>query len=195
MDLDHRRGGSARERILAVASELFYEEGLKVGIDTIISRSGVAKATLYHHFPSKERLVLEVLDRRDLAWRAALDEAVASSGGTPEQCLLAVFDALGAEFARADYRGSVFINAAAEVTDGDHAAHDACRRHCAAVRSRLAALATEAGAADPLRLAGDLMLLVDGAVVARTVQGDRQAAERARRVARHLLATDAAVAR
>lgn len=55
-----------RAKILCTANRLFYEKGIKsVGVDTIIAESGVAKMSLYKHFPSKEHLVIEYLNHRD----------------------------------------------------------------------------------------------------------------------------------
>ncbi|MEU8010491.1 TetR/AcrR family transcriptional regulator [Micromonospora parva] len=68
--------GSARDRILDTAFRLFYAHGPRgVGVDTVIAESGVAKATLYKHFPRKDDLVLAYLDRVDQAWFGALRPA------------------------------------------------------------------------------------------------------------------------
>ncbi|GAB3952244.1 hypothetical protein GCM10027614_55600 [Micromonospora vulcania] len=72
--------GSARDRILDTAFRLFYAHGPRgVGVDTVIAESGVAKATLYKHFPRKDDLVLAYLDKVDQAWFGALRAAP----GTP----------------------------------------------------------------------------------------------------------------
>ena len=72
------------DRILAVAAELFYAEGLRAtGVDTIIVKAGVAKATFYKHFPTKDDLVLAFLERRDRDWRAWLEERVEALSPDP----------------------------------------------------------------------------------------------------------------
>src|SRR3954464_4577654 len=103
--------GSARERLLAAANELFYEEGVHtVGIDRVIERAGVAKASLYSTFGSKEELVRAYLQGRADARRQRIADAIAGHDDPREQ-LLAIFDALGASIARPNYRGCAFINA------------------------------------------------------------------------------------
>lgn len=184
-----RTPSAARERILGTASELFYTEGVRaVGVDTIVARSEVAKATLYSHFASKDDLVLAVLERRDGEWLARLEAEVDRRDGDARERLLSVFDALADEFGRPDYRGSAFMNVATEIADLEHPARAACRSHKDKIRAYFTRLATDAGARDPEALSHELMLLHDGAICVRVVQGDRQAAARAKRAATVLLA-------
>ena len=84
----------ARERILTTAYRLFTRRGIRaVGTDEVIAQSGVAKATLYRHFPSKNDLVLAVLQRREELWTLGLVERQSRlRGDTPEERLLAIFD-------------------------------------------------------------------------------------------------------
>ena len=95
----------ARERILATAYELFSRQGIRaVGVDEVIQRAGVAKATLYRHFSSKDELVLAFLRRREQVWTLDWVEAEAKRGGsTPEEQLLAIFDAFDGWFRRDDF--------------------------------------------------------------------------------------------
>src|SRR5260370_9093919 len=85
---------TARERILTTAYRLFTRRGIRaVGNDEVIAVSGVAKATLYRHFPSKNDLVLAVLQRREELWTLGLVEQQSRlRGETPEEQLLAIFD-------------------------------------------------------------------------------------------------------
>src|SRR5439155_26406388 len=109
---------TARERILVTASDLFYAEGLRaVGVDTIILQAGVAKASFYKHFPSKDDLVLAFLERRDTLWRKWLAETVEPLSPDPAGRQLAVFDALAERFARDDFRGCAFINSIVELAN------------------------------------------------------------------------------
>src|SRR2546428_11241120 len=97
-------GSSARERILDAAYELFSRRGIQaVGVNEVIERAGVATATLYRHFPSKEKLVLAFLDLREQRWTKDLIEAGAMRrGSNPEERLLAIFDVLDEWFHRHD---------------------------------------------------------------------------------------------
>src|SRR5256885_8990754 len=104
-------GSSARERILDAAYELFSRRGIQaVGVNEVIQRAGVATATLYRHFPSKEKLVLAFLDLREQRWTKDLIEAGAMRrGSNPEERLLAIFDVLDEWFHRDDFEAGSFI--------------------------------------------------------------------------------------
>src|SRR5262244_1770643 len=97
--------GTARERLLQAANELFYEEGVHtVGIDRVIERAGVAKASLYSTFGSKEALVQAYLAGRHESRKARVTKKVAAAT-TPRARLLAVFDALEEYASEPSYRG------------------------------------------------------------------------------------------
>ena len=109
---------SARERLLAAANELFYAEGVQtVGIDRIIERAGVAKASLYNSFASKEELVAAYLASRHEGAASGLEEAVAGFDD-PRQKILAVFDAQAKQFKQPDFNGCAFIAASTEAPPG-----------------------------------------------------------------------------
>src|SRR3954467_11723435 len=106
--------GSARERLLAAANELFYEEGVHtVGIERVIERAGVAKASLYDTFGSKEELVRSYLASRHEARRARITQGL-SKYDTPRERLLGVFDLLSAIVSEPGFRGCAFVRAGAE---------------------------------------------------------------------------------
>jgi len=178
----------ARDRILEVASELFYRNGIRaIGVDTVVERSGVAKTTLYKHFHSKDELVAEVLRHRDAHWRAWLEAEVLARAPDPAGRVAAVFDALADWYASDDFRGSAFINARAELPDPEHPANLAALDHVAAVRAYFARLAAAAGAADPERAAAQMQLVMKGATV-MALEGDPEAGTFARATARAVLA-------
>jgi len=162
----------ARERILAAASDLFYREGVRaIGVDAVVERAGVAKASLYHHFRSKDELAAAVLRRRDERWLAWLEGAVRSRADSPKGQILAVFEALEDWFASDDFRGCGFINAAAEFPDPTHPVREVAREHKKAVRAYLRELTTAAGEHDPTRIAEQLFLLMEGAIVTAYLEG------------------------
>lgn len=186
--MTNRERGPARERILDVADRLFYERGIHaVGVDTVVAESAVAKTTLYSHFRSKDELVAAYLRRRSEQWLALLDEALATRGGTPTQRILRIFDVLGEWFAEPSFRGCPFINACAEFSGADHPAATASREHRARLRTRFVDLCTEAGAASPRKIAAQLMLLYDAAMVSAHIDRDATAARTARDAASALL--------
>ncbi|MFI7688488.1 TetR/AcrR family transcriptional regulator [Nonomuraea sp. NPDC049655] len=177
----------ARERLLDAAEDLFYAEGIRaVGVERILSVSGVGRASFYRHFPSKDDLVVAVLRRRDERWRAWLAERVEALGGHP----LDVFDALAERFARADFRGCAFINTMIETADPDSAAHRVAAEHKERVRAYVSGLIERDGRrADAAELAHLFVLLVDGAIVTAVRERSTHPAQRARAAAAALLTT------
>ncbi|MGN9777584.1 TetR/AcrR family transcriptional regulator [Micromonospora sp. H33] len=178
---------SARERILRTADELFYRHGLRgVGVDRVIAESGVAKATLYGNFPSKDQLAAEYLRRRDRAWTDSLKQAAAAGGTDPAAQLSAMFDALNSLYRSEDFQGCAFFQAMMESEPGTPQ-YEVAVNHKRAVRQWVQDLAAAAGADDPARLAQQLTLLIDGALVAARVEKDPGLATAAAEAARALI--------
>lgn len=174
----------ARERLLDAAEDLFYAEGIRaVGVERILSVSGVGRASFYRHFPSKDDLVVAVLQGRDERWRAWLATRVEAHGGGP----LAVFDALAERFATADFRGCAFLNTMVETADPDSAAHQVAAAHKAAVTAYVQTLVEAEGRREPEAVARQLVMLMDGAIVTALRERTPDAAHRAREVAKVLL--------
>ena len=183
---------SARDRLLAAADELFYEEGIHtVGIDRVIEKAGVAKATLYSTFGSKDELIRAYLNGRHHRRRGRIVERLATYGN-PRDRLLGVFDILGDSFAKPGFHGCAFVNATAESAPGS-AAEEATLEHRGWMRNLFTELARDAGVPDPAGFAGQLMLLYDGANIAARIDRTTTAAAAARAAATTLL--DAATAR
>jgi AcrR family transcriptional regulator len=181
---DGRR--SARQRLLDAANELFYREGTQtVGIDRIIDHAGVAKASLYNTFGSKEELVRAYLESRHARTTERLTAAV-DEYTDPVQRLLAVFEAQGRMFAQPDFRGCAFISASAEAPPGglvEQAADD----YRNDIRELFIRLARDAGVADPAMLGHQLHLIYDGAGISARMDRDPSAAVAARAAAAALL--------
>jgi AcrR family transcriptional regulator len=177
----------ARERILDTAFRLFYAHGPRgVGVDTVIAESGVAKATLYKHFPRKDDLVLAYLDKVDQGWFGQLRAAARAAGDDPREQLVGMFDALGTAARRDGYHGCAFINTAAESDTGSDV-HARTVEHKHMVRAWVTDLARRAGAADPDQLARQLTLLIDGGLSAGVLDADPVAPAAARAAARTLV--------
>jgi AcrR family transcriptional regulator len=181
---------SARERLLAAADDLFYREGVQtVGVDRIVKTAGVAKASLYSLFGSKEQLVQAYLDARHAATREQVERAL-TRFRTPRERLLGVFDAQGQLMTEPDFNGCAHITASAEARHGSPV-EDASDRYRLWVRTLFTDLAREAGVADSEGLARQLHLLYDGAGVSARMDRDPSAATTARVAAAALF--DAAV--
>ncbi|MCU1551823.1 MAG: TetR/AcrR family transcriptional regulator [Glaciihabitans sp.] len=177
---------SPRQKLLAAADELFYNEGIRsVGIDRVIERAGVAKGSLYYNFGSKDDLIKEYLLGRHAAWTARIDAAIAAQSD-PKSRVLAVFDVLGELFAEPDYRGCAFMNAVAEAPEGGPELAAAANFR-AWLHGMFDDLVTALGAQNPSLVAGQLVILYDGAVSAAQMDSSPAAAQTAKTLAAMVL--------
>ena len=178
----------ARERIVRAAGDLFYAEGIHaVGVDRVTAAAGVAKATMYQQFRSKDELVAACLQRRAEQWRASVADPVLALPGSAARRVGAVFERLGEAFAAPGYRGCPFINAAAEYPGPDGPVAAAIAAHRAQVRGLFAELLADVPAARRAALTDQLVLLYDGTMVGAQLDQGPRAARRARAAARQLL--------
>jgi AcrR family transcriptional regulator len=177
---------SARERLLAAATELFYANGINtVGIDRIIEHAGVAKASLYDCFGSKEELVRSYLEGRSLARRTRINERLAQFE-RPEEKILSIFDLLAELASQPDYRGCAFVRASADANSGDKV-KSVCTESRAFILDKFTDLCRAAGASDPELLGKQLVLLYDGATISAHMDGNRNAVATARALAARML--------
>jgi AcrR family transcriptional regulator len=180
---------AARAHILQVAGELFFRYGYRaVGIDAIIAESGVAKATLYRHFASKDDLIVAYLQEMNTAFWNWFDRAAEQWLHDPQQQLLAVFTALQTLVTSPTCYGCPFLIAATEFPDPTHPGHRIALDHKQALRSRLFDLCQQLKVQDAQVLADQLYLLMDSAFVAVRVFGTDNPAARVGEFARLLLA-------
>jgi AcrR family transcriptional regulator len=179
--------GSARERLLAAANELFYAEGVHtVGIDRVIERAGVAKASLYGSFGSKEELVRAYLAHRSMTRRERITRHL-TRYGDPRARILGVFDLMAETVAEPTFRGCAFVNASAEGPLEDNKVRQVCSDHRAWLRGLFTTLAGELGVADAKQVGGRLALLYDGAIVGASMDRNAEAVSDARAMAEALL--------
>jgi AcrR family transcriptional regulator len=179
----------ARARILEAAYSLFSRHGVHaVGVDRIIAEAPVAKATLYHHFASKEELVCAFLELRERRWTFEwLQSETERVAEAERQRALVVFDVLEGWFHRPDFEGCAFINTLLETGNGNgNVVHQAAIRHLEVIRAILERYAEQAGAANPSEMAHQLQVLMMGAIVSAR-RGDLHSARRARSLAEVLL--------
>ena len=181
----------AKQRILDTAYDLFSQHGVRaVGVDRIVAESGVAKMSLYRHFPSKDALVLTFLQEREERWtRDWLGAEVERRADSPAERLLAIFDVFGEWFQLVEFEGCSFINVLLEFDDRASALRQASVGHLRNIRSFVSGLAADAGALDPDALAHKWHILMKGSIVAAG-EGDQLAATRAQEMGRLLLASE-----
>lgn len=177
---------SARERLLAAADELFYAEGVHtVGIDRIIERAGVAKASLYSAFGSKDELVRAYLRGRHESRRTRILTGL-ERFTTPRERLLGVFDLLAEIATRPGFRGCAFYNASAE-SDPSGVVREEAAHNREWTRTLFVDLARAAGVPDPEAFADQLVVLYDGATVGARLEAGPRAPLAARRIAAAML--------
>jgi AcrR family transcriptional regulator len=157
---------SARERILATADELFYREGIHAtGVDTVVERSGVSKTSLYRVFRSKDELIAAFATERDRSFWAWWDRTAQRHADDPRAMLEALLSGLVRLIGHPTYRGCPFLNLATEFPDPDHPGRLVARANKEEMRSRLADIVARLGVSDPDRVASQLALLMNGAMV------------------------------
>lgn len=157
--------GDVRERILKTASELFYREGTRaIGVDLIVARSGVAKTSLYRHFPTKDDLIEAFLRLEDEDFWRHWDETSAAHAGAPEEELAAQLQWIGDRIRRVGYRGCPQVNIVAEYADENHSARKVAAAHKAEMRRRLGVIARAMKLPSPDHFALQMAIVIDGAL-------------------------------
>jgi AcrR family transcriptional regulator len=179
----------AAERVLEVASRLFYDNGIHaVGVESIAGEAGVTKKTLYDRFGSKDALVSHYLRRRDERYREHVTAIVGKHGRIPPaRRLLLVFDALEEWIVTENPRGCAFVNAQAELPDTTHPGREVIREQKQWMLDYLRTLAREAGVRNPRKLATSLLMLLEGATVTASLGIVPGAVGNAKEVARQLI--------
>jgi len=177
-----------RTRILETAANLFYLHGIaNVGINEVIEKAAVARMSLYHHFSSKDDLILAVLDHISDQRIHAIEDTL-SGCHTPESRLLSLFLILKEIVSEETFRGCAFINAAIERAKPEDPIHKRATKHKKMIQETFLKLAKEAGADSPDRLARQLMILWDGAITQSYIHQDPEIVSFAMDAAKKLIA-------
>jgi len=163
-----------RERLLAVAAELFYRHGIRaVGVEAIAEAAGTNKMTLYRHFPSKDELVAEYLRQAASAANRCWYTYEQAHPGDSLAQIRAWLAEMADHLAKTGERGCALANAAVELPDKAHPARRVIEEYKVAQRNRLVDLCRSAGLSDPETLADELHLLLEGArVTSQSVGAD-----------------------
>ncbi len=177
-----------RDQLLETATDLFYRNGCHTtGIDRILAEAGVAKMTLYKHFKSKENLVLAAAERFNEKLKEEFEEAVEAENLPPRERLLIMFDFMDKWVRRDDFCGCPSINLAVQYPDAAHPIHQATSTHKQTRVEYVTELAEKAGARDPVALATQLVLLIEGATVMMQITRDLSVVAQARKAAETLI--------
>ena len=157
---------SARERILATASELFYREGIRaIGVDTIVEQSGVSKTSLYRLFGSKDDLIAAFAAEKDRSFWAWWDRTEERHADDPRALLEALLSGIVERIGRPAYRGCPFLNLVKEFPDDNHPGRVIARNNKDEMRARLASIVGKLDVKAPDRTASQIALLINGAYV------------------------------
>lgn len=157
-------GKLARDKVFAVAADLFYRKGIHaVGVEEIVREAGVAKISLYRNFASKDDLVVAYLEERSDAFLRDWDDAFTRYRDNPRAQLHAIMTYIGERTTQEGYRGCPFINFCAEFPDAAHPGRVVAAATKRALRERFLWLAEALRVPEPKRLADSFLLLVEGA--------------------------------
>ncbi len=185
-----RDPNASRKKILAAAGELFYRHGIRaVAMDAVVAQAGVAKATVYRHFSSKDALVAAFLHAEGERQVERLRERLNRPACDAVTAILGVFDGIGAWLVATNFRGTALINAVAEFPEATHPAHTTVRQYLGLATACLSQFLTRAGVDHADALSRQLVLLMTGAIVTGTLERDPTSALVAKEIARHLLAS------
>jgi AcrR family transcriptional regulator len=179
---------AAKQRLLETADRLFYRDGIRaVGIDRIIAEAEVAKMTLYTYFPSKDDLIVAVLQDREEQVLAFFRAAMARHATRTKDPLRAFFAALQEWFESPGFRGCAFQNAVAELADPTHTGTQFVRDHKRRFADLLRGVVEASVGTGAATLAPAIALLVEGAIVTAVIHGTPDAAKVARDAALKLV--------
>lgn len=180
---------TTREKLIQAGHEIFYREGfLTVGLDRLLHEVGCSKQTFYNHFESKDDLIVAVIEEHHRWWSSELrDRIQRAAGPDPREQILAMFDVIEDILSEPEYRGCIYINAAVEFPQPHHPAHQSARKAKADGISLLEDLAERAGASNPLALAQEIDMIIEGALISHQLSLDCNVCVVARRVAETLL--------
>ncbi len=177
-----------RAELIRKALLLFYRNGFHAtGMDLVAKETGVSKTSIYKHFRTKEELILAVLRLRDENFRNWLYRRMEELSDTPKGQLLVMFDALGEWFREDGFQGCMFIKASAEFQEADHAINEQAYAHKRLLADHFEALARQAGLSDPAKVARELLILKEGAIVIAAMSHADSAAAEAKAIAETLL--------
>lgn len=181
------RPGNPKEKILATAGRLFYEQGYNsTGINQVLEEAGVAKASLYSHFGSKEELGLAYLKETRTEWFAGIT-AMVDKKTDPADRLLAIFDFLERQLPLQHFKGCRFINMLAEIGDSQPEMQQQVLEHKRKLRRYVQQLLAAVHDSGEPSLADTIYLLFEGAIVESKVYKEIWPVKTAKKMVKRLI--------
>lgn len=174
-----------RQELIETAIQLFSKHGYHgTGIDRIAEEANVSKKTMYHHFRSKEELILAALRHHDGLFRNQFMKQVNHTSDKPYERLLNIFDVAHAWFAGKEFYGCMFINAIGEYSEPNTSIREICKEFKRAMLGYIEELAEQAGISKAQEVASAISLLLEGSIVTAQVSGDANSADTAKQAAK-----------
>ncbi|MEU9243613.1 TetR/AcrR family transcriptional regulator [Streptomyces sp. NPDC048385] len=153
---------SPRDRLLEAAAELFYRDGVSIGVEALCRSAGVSKRSMYQLFDSKDEMLAASLERRR-PWYEAQITPAGTMPATPRERIRYVFERIAEASVTPGYRGCPYLAVLVELKNPEHPASAVARVVKDRLRGFFREQAEQGGAADPEVLARQLMLVFDGA--------------------------------
>ena len=173
-----------REKILVTASNLFESRGIQAsGVDTIIAEAGIAKATLYKHYPSKNLLVTAYLRDKSDRFYEWLNSRLVSKKENSVEILITLCELVEQWIMTPEFHGLPFHIASVEFPNPDHPINQYSAVLAVELQGYLAKIAATAGAKDPEALSQQLTILFEGAALVERLSPGAGAAKRAKNAA------------
>lgn len=175
----NEKKSAAREKLLVTASKLFFEQGFHaVGVDKIVAESGITKMTMYKHFPSKDHLIVAILERSNELYWEWFEESI--HGVTePEKQIIAIFEAVARQHSLSPQSTFCLYQAVAvEYPYPEHIVNKAAVDHKQTIMKRLKNICEQAGLKSPGPLARQLFVILEGfCISSRFIGADSPAAD------------------
>ncbi len=179
---------SKRDELVQKALNIFYQNGYHAtGMDTLVKETGISKTSMYKHFRTKEDLILATLRLRDERFRNHFVRRLEELTTNPKEQLYALFDVLQEWFDGKDFSGCMFVKASGEYPEHDTPILNIAAEHKKLLNQFITRIARNAGAKDPELLAGQLMILKEGATVLAHLNGNGKTAQEAKTAAALLI--------
>jgi AcrR family transcriptional regulator len=151
-----------RERLLDAAGELFYRDGVNVGVDALCKAAGVSKKSMYQLFRSKDELIAESLANRGPSYQRMLHPGPEDER-SPRDRILAVFERQDEMVADGIFLGCPFVSTAIELKNPEHPGSVVARHFKQQLTDFFHRELVKAGVKDPGTLAIQLTMIFDGA--------------------------------
>lgn len=173
-----------KSKIINVATSLFETKGINAcGVDAIINESGVARATLYRHFPSKDLLIIAFLRSKADTFFDWLNNGLLSKEHKPYDKLIELCNLMEEWISTPNFKGLPFHIGTIEFPEVDHPVNQFSASLAKELQDFFAEYAKQAGATDPIGLSQQIIMLFEGAALVERVAPGAHAAANAKNAA------------